>query len=111
MGYFKVKAKNNLSELAVGHRLEESDFSTMCADGSFVQLEYVDEESALPDTEVKPGVWAIRKEFNSLKLTPVQFVDDTILETFIHTKHISDKIDHFFGKLDIYKDQDRSKNY
>ena len=104
MGYFKVKSKVKLSELEVGTRLEESDFATMCEDGTFAQLEYIDEDNALPETEVNPGVWAIRKEFNSLKLYPVQFVDDNILESFVHTKHISDKIDHFFGKLDVYKE-------
>jgi len=104
MGRFKVKAKNRLSDLNIGDFVEESDFASMSPDGTFVQLEHIEEKDELPPYKVKPGIWAITKDFTGLKLVNTSFTKEDILEEFIYTKDITDKIDSFFRKLHVYKD-------
>ena len=104
MSHFVVKAKNNLDELTVGSRIEESDYSVMTPSGNFVQMEYVEtEEMELPPYVINPGVWSVQKIAGRFLLTKTSFVKDDILSSFIHTKEITDKINSFFSKLDVYK--------
>lgn len=104
MGHFKVKAKNRLSDLKIGDVVNESDFASMSPDGTFVQLEYVEDRDELPPYKVKPGIWAIAKDMMGLTLVKTSFTKEDILEEFIYTKDITDKIDSFFSKLHVYKD-------
>ncbi len=104
MGHFIVKAKNKLSEMNINDRISESDFATLTPDGQFVQLEYKeDEEKKLEPYKVNPGIWAIQKTMAGLVLYKTSFAEDSVLETFVQTKNITDKIDCFFNKQDIYK--------
>lgn len=104
-GHFKVKAKNRLSDLNLGDRINESDFATLTPDGQFIQLEYIEEEdNKLPPTTIKPGIWTIAKTHTGLQLITTSFVNDRILDTFVSTKEIEEKIDCFFRKIDIYKE-------
>ena len=103
-GYFTVKSKLMLDELEVGTRISESDYSTLTPSGAFVQLEYHEsDETKIDDYEVKPGVWVINhSQSRGMFLSPTSFVNDRILEEFVHTKHITDKIDLFFRKINVY---------
>lgn len=102
-GHFTVSSKVLLSSLELGTRLSESDYSTLTPDGYFVQLRYHEPaEMELPEFEVKPGVWSINANQMGMFLLPTSFVQDKILEEFVHTKHISDKIDTFFNRLHVY---------
>lgn len=93
-----------LSELNVGDRVDESDFSTICPSGHFVQLEYVEEEETkVTPYEVKPGIWTIQKTMAGLVLVPTSFVNDDILSDFVHTETITGQIDKFFSRIDVYK--------
>lgn len=105
-GYFTVKSKVKLDDLEIGHKIVESDYSTLTPEGNFVQLEYHEpEEIQLKDFEVKPGIWVItHNQAQGMFLTPTSFVNDSILEEFVHTKHITDKIDLFFGNIQVYYD-------
>lgn len=104
MSHFIVKSKNSLDELSIGARIEESDYSVMTPAGNFVQMEYVEtEEIELPPYVINPGVWSVQKVAGKLILIKTSFVKDDILSSFIHTKEITDKINSFFNKLDIYK--------
>jgi SpoVK/Ycf46/Vps4 family AAA+-type ATPase len=103
MGLFKVKAKNRLADLEIGHEIQESDFATLTPDGTFVQLEYIEEKQEVKPYDVKPGIWAFQKTMMGMKLEKTSFVDDEILESFVSTKTITDKIDCFFNRLHIYK--------
>lgn len=102
MGHFKLKSKIRLDDLTPEQKLDESDFACVTPSGAFIQLEYVDEHksTAYP---VTPGVFTIQQQPNGLELIQTEFVRDEILETFLHTKNITDKIDCFFNKLHIYK--------
>lgn len=103
MGHFLVKAKNKLSDMNIGDKLSESDFATITPEGTFVQLEYIEDEVIRTPYEVKPGLWAINKSQGlGLHLAPTSFVSDKILDSFVNTKNITDKIDCFFNKLHIY---------
>jgi len=104
MGIFKVKSKKKLSELEVGHEINESDFATMTPDGTFVQIEYLDDENRREPYKVKPGIWAIQKTMQGMVLLPTSFITDKVLETFVNTKAITDKIDCFFKKIPVYKE-------
>jgi len=103
-GYFKVKAKNKISEMNIGDVINESDFSTLTPDGNFVQLEYIEyDEKAIQQYEVTPGIWVINSsQAKGMFLESTSFINDKILEEFVHTKHITDKIDLFFSKIDVY---------
>ena len=103
-GYFSVKSKVKLDELPIGAQISESDYSTLTPDGYFVQLKYHEpDEVAVKDFIVKPGVWVItHNQVQGMFLTHTSFVNDRILEEFVHTKHITDKIDLFFRKINVY---------
>lgn len=103
MGHFLVKSKVKLADIALGAKLEESDFAAITPDGSFVQLEYKEEDEKIEPYKVKPGIWAIQKTMVGLKLEPTSFTEDKILPEFIHTQNITDKINCFFNRLHIYK--------
>jgi hypothetical protein len=104
MGFFKIKAKTRLQDMEIGASIAESDFASITPDGTFVQLEYVEEESKARPYIVKPGTWTIQKTGEGMKLEPTTFVNDKILEAFVHTTNITDKIDCFFNKLHVYKE-------
>jgi SpoVK/Ycf46/Vps4 family AAA+-type ATPase len=104
MGYFKVKSKEILADLPVGTRLDESDFACLTSDGSFVQLEYIDEEKESHPYIVKPGIWSLKKTLLGYKLETTSFVSDAILDTCINVKELTDKIDCFFRNLHVYKE-------
>lgn len=103
MGHFVVKSKVNLDDVQLGQKFEESDFSTLTPQGNFVQMEYVDDKKAR-DLKIKPGIWSIKIINNRLDFAETSFTSDEILESFVNTKAVTDKINHFFNKLDIYKE-------
>lgn len=102
MGIFKLKNKIRMDDITPETIIQESDFSTVTPSGMFIQLEYQEDSGFTSTYEVKPGIWAINKEGPLLVLQKTEFVRDRILESFIHTKEISDKIDFFFNRLDVY---------
>lgn len=103
MGHFKLKSKLKLADLTEEDVINVSDYATMTPDGVFVQLEYVDtDESNIPSIEVNPGIYTIMKTMMGLVLEKTDFVTDSILEDFIHTKDIEDKVNTFFRKVDTY---------
>jgi len=105
MGYFTIKAKTNLEEMKVGERISESDFSILTQDNTFVQMEFHEEdEDNIEKYDVSPGVWTIQKvKGGKLGLEPTSFVKDDILSSFVQTKAVTDKMDCFFNKLDVYR--------
>jgi transitional endoplasmic reticulum ATPase len=106
MGYFKIKSRKVLGELPEGTVIEESDYSTLTPDGVFVQMEYFEEdENAVAKYEVKPGIFSIANQRNTLVLLRTEFVNDRILETLVQTKDVTDKIDCFFRNLHVYKEE------
>ena len=103
MGHFKLKNKVKLSDITEDTIITESDYATITPEGLFVQLEYFDEDDSLIEpTIVKPGIHTIVKTMAGLKLTPTEFNKDTILESFVYTKEIEERIDTFFSKVDTY---------
>jgi SpoVK/Ycf46/Vps4 family AAA+-type ATPase len=102
MGHFLIKAKKKLSDLPIGERIEESDFASILPDGSFVQLEYIESEDKIEPYKVKPGIWAIQKTAAGLKLESTSFSDDKLLNEFVHTENITNKINSFFTRLHVY---------
>lgn len=102
-GYFKVKSKKNLDELAIGDRIEESDFATLTQTGTFVQLEYVESDEEVRNMEVFPGIFTIIKTPMGLQLQPTSYSDDKILDSFIFTQQYTERINKFFNRLDVYK--------
>jgi len=103
MGFFKVKSKKKLIDLKEGEQIPESDFASICPDGTFIQFEYTEEEYKSQPYEVKPGIWTIQKTNRGLKLEPTSFVTENILESFINTKELMNKIGCFFRNFDKYK--------
>src|ERR1019366_427106 len=104
MGHFKVKAITNVDELTIGQIISESDFASLTPKGNFFQLEYIEEDEKTQPYKVKPGVWAIQKTNAGLKLLPTSFVSDKILDSFVSTTHITDKIDCFFKNIHVYNE-------
>ncbi len=102
MGHFKVKAITNVDDLKIGQIISESDFASLTPKGNFFQLEYVEDEDKVEPYKVRPGIWAIQKTVAGLKLVATSFVSDKILDTFVNTNNITDKIDCFFNKIPVY---------
>jgi len=102
MGDFVVKAKTRLADLPIGAKISQSDFATLTPDGQFIQLEYIEGETEVRTYDVHPGVWSIQKTMTGMKLEKTSFVNDQILDSFVYTKAITDRIDCFFSKLHVY---------
>lgn len=102
MGHFKIKAKNKLEEMKINDTISESDFATLTPEGTFVQLEYIENDEKIEPYKVKPGIWSIQKTMQGLKLQPTSYITDAILESFVQTEEVSKKIDCFFNRLHIY---------
>jgi SpoVK/Ycf46/Vps4 family AAA+-type ATPase len=103
MGHFIFKSRKLLSELKEGDKINESDFATQ-ENGTFYQFEYVDtDEDVRTPYQVKPGIFTVAKTMMGMELHPTQFTKDKILDQFVQTKNIEDKVDCFFKKLDVYK--------
>lgn len=103
MGHFTVKKITPLVDLKLGEILPESDYSAITPDNKFVQLEYVNDETK-QRVDATPGIFSVQVspgEGPILKKTT--FVNDRILEEFVHTKEIDERIGCFFSRLDIYK--------
>lgn len=103
MSHFVVKQKTKLQSTNIGDKIPESDFSIMTPEGVFIQLQHVETEEDEEPYEVNPGIWVIQKAPDGLKLNKTEFVKDAVLSSFVHTQTITDKIDAFFRKLDVYK--------
>lgn len=103
-GYFVVASKVKLAELDVGSRISQSDFASLTPDGTFVQLKYIEEEEKSEPYFIKPGKWVIRKNMMGMYVQETSFVKDKILEDFVETKHVEEKVDMFFNKLNVYKE-------
>ena len=104
MSYFTVKSKKMLSEMNVGERIEESDYSTLTPEGYFVQLSYVEEEEVEQKVIVKPGIWAVAKKSGNVTISKTSFSKDEILEQYIKTKEIEECVDCFFDNIPLYKE-------
>jgi ATP-dependent 26S proteasome regulatory subunit len=100
MGKFIFKAKNALEE---GLELDESDLALLDKDNKFWQWTYVPDKSD-ELSPVSPGVFSLSTKDGDMVNSPTEFnVAKNIMEDYIHTKDLTDKIDHFFNKLHIYQ--------
>ena len=104
MAHFIVKKITDISTLKIGDELPESDYSAISGSNSFVQLEYIeDKEEDEVGLEAQPGIYSIIATQMGLNLAKTSFVQDTILEEFVHTKDIETKVESFFSKFHVYK--------
>ncbi len=102
MSHFVVKKITAVSDLKVGDEIPESDYSTVTPDNKFVQLEYIStEEEGI--VEAAPGIYTLKPVPGGLELQKTAFVQDAILEEFVHTKDIEERINCFFNRLHVYK--------
>lgn len=103
MGHFKISSISEINKMNLQDRVEESDYAITTTDGKFIQFEYIEEEKEIENYEVIPGIYAIQDMGNRLELVKTSFVKDEILDSFVHTQNIEDKINCFFNKFDVYK--------
>lgn len=84
--------------------LEESDFSVMTPDGQFIQFDYeYDKTKEDNNYKVAPGIFAIAAENMRIILKKTSFTAQRVLEESVSTKEITNKINTFFNKVDVYK--------
>jgi SpoVK/Ycf46/Vps4 family AAA+-type ATPase len=105
-GHFKISSKKKLSEMEPGQELSTSDYATLTPDGYFVQMEYVetdDTKDRIP-THVKPGIFSMKKSMAGMFLQETEFSKDRILEGFVETKFIEERVDKFFEKIGLYRE-------
>lgn len=102
MGKFKLKNKIRLDDIKPEDDIPESDFATITPEGNFIQLEYK-ESHKKTKYKVKPGIWLIEKRISSLALQETELNKDSILDSFVYTKNVSNKIDKFFSKIHVYE--------
>ena len=101
MSHFIVKKITNLLELKTGDEIPESDYSAVTPDNKFLQLQYVETEDRTL-VEARPGVYTLSPIPGGLELKKTSFVKDSILEEFVHTKDIEERINCFFSRLHVY---------
>lgn len=101
--HFKVKKITDFRTASPGQEIPESDYSLFTSDDKFIQFELVREDDTLPPFEVKPGIYSVGKTMAGYTLNKSSFTEENLLDEYIHTKNITDKINKFFGKLDVYK--------
>jgi SpoVK/Ycf46/Vps4 family AAA+-type ATPase len=101
-GHFKVIKKTKLTESKEGDTFPQSDFATMCEDGSFIQMEYVETDTYIDPIIAKPGVWTMIKTMTGLKLEKTEFQQNNVLREFVNTKEILEKCNNFFNRLHVY---------
>lgn len=102
MAHFIVKKITPLTELKLGDELPESDYSAITPDNKFIQLEHISGDSK-QKIEALPGIFTVIATPIGLEFKKTSFVSDSILEEFVHTKDIEEKINCFFSRLHIYK--------
>jgi SpoVK/Ycf46/Vps4 family AAA+-type ATPase len=106
-GIFKFKKETDLKSPNESLRLTESDFSIMTPDGRFIQFDYEYDKSEDADMlKVQPGIFAIASENMKMVLKKTSFTKHRIMEDSISTKEITNKINIFFSKVDVYKKYD-----
>lgn len=104
MAHFIVKKITDISTLKIGDELPESDYSAISNDNRFVQLEHVeDKDEEESGIIAEPGIFSIIATPMGLNLAKTSFVQDSILEEFVHTKDIETKVESFFSKFHVYK--------
>jgi len=101
MSHFVVKKITQLADLKEGDVISESDYSTITPTNSFIQLEYkqTEEQQAV---DVVPGIFTIVPVMGGAELQKTTFVEDSILQEFVHTKDIEERINCFFNRLHVY---------
>lgn len=102
MGKFILRSKTSIKDLQVGQEIKESDYSHFDKDDNFYQYEYLssDEKETI---KAKSGLYKIVVDNFEAKLVPTEFVEEGLLEEYVHTEDISKKINNFFSKIDVYK--------
>lgn len=103
--HFKVKSITDLSKIDASTKFDESDFCFIEA-GKFIQLEYVEDETPKQKEPypVHPGIYTMASSMRKLFLEPTAFTQEALLDKFISTKDITEKMDKFFNKFNIYKE-------
>src|SRR5271165_2269654 len=103
MSHFKLVSRVDLQKCPLNTQFEESDFARITPDGNFIQMRYFETEES-KQYVINPGIFSIVKRAGEYQLEPTTFTNDNLLETFVHTEDISNKIDCFFRKIDVYKE-------
>lgn len=103
-GKFKVKCITNLDDATLETELPESDFATVTPGGKMVQMEYIETSEEMKKQIAKPGIFSIQKTMAGLNLVHTELSNDKILEKFVKTEEITNKVDCFFRNLHKYKE-------
>lgn len=101
-GKFKVKSITDVNEFKLGDSITESDYCLLSPEGNFIQFEYESVYGASEKYEVNSGIYTIVSKNMRLALEPTKFTPQPILQEYLVTKDISDKINQFFNKIDVY---------
>jgi SpoVK/Ycf46/Vps4 family AAA+-type ATPase len=88
--------------LQQGDSIPESDYAVSSSE-NFIQFEYVEDNEISGSFNASPGIFTIKTEMQKMTLERTSFIKDEILDSFIHTKDIEDRIDCFFNRFDVYK--------
>lgn len=102
-GIFKVSKITNFKQFKEGDELNESDFSILTGDDKFIQFNYESvEKQEVRNIDVEAGLWTIAIEKQRMVLRPTDFSKQSILDSYVSTKDVEDRVDTFFNKLDVY---------
>lgn len=105
-GHFKIISSKTLDEMKEGEILQTSDYATLTPGGKFVQMEYVetDDTKDRPPVHVRPGIFSMKKSMAGMYLVETEFSKDRILEGFVETQFIEERVDKFFDKIELYRE-------
>jgi len=105
--HFVVSSKLKLADLPLGEKISTSDFATLDpTSGMFIQLKYIEEEDNKKEPfDVHPGIYHIVKTMAGYRLETTAFNADKILEDFVSTKDIEERIECFFKNIHVYAEE------
>lgn len=102
--HFIVKGITDLKNVDNTATLQESDFSLLTSDDKFIQFQLVEENKTEEKYKVSAGIYVIATKEHKFILSSSSFTKEKVLDDYLNTKDISDKINKFFSKLHVYHD-------
>lgn len=102
--HFVVQDITDLRTANKDSKLNESDFSLLTSDDKFIQFKLIEAKQEEKKFKVEPGIYVIAVKNHEYTLVPSSFTKEKVLDDYLETRDIGDKIDKFFSKTQVYHD-------
>lgn len=107
-GHFKIKKITDMGKVKEGSKTKfpESDYSLLVGK-KFYQFDFQEQSANENPVEVHPKIYSMIQTNFGIKLVETHYTDNKLLDGFLTTQQLEEKIYAFFSKLNIYKEMGR----